>query len=311
MAKLDLRRTADSSVEAVYRARALAEEAEPRRGHLGASQLGQECDRALWYGFRWVFHPAGAATPEAIELARPERGRMLRLFDHGKLIEAHVMTGLRAAGYDIEEQVSFDFGGGVSGTADGIISGLPEAPTTGHLLEIKSSNSKQFAKLEKEGMQQAKPVHWVQLQLGMLGLGLERAYYIACNKDTDHLYAERIVFDKSAAEMAVERGKRIIKLNAPPQRIGDATSFACQWCDWRDGCHGRVVPSRNCRTCVSWSNPGQCSLLGRDVTSIEAQGCRQHRYLPGLLHWLTAVDGKDERFVTYDTGYTDDGEVVP
>ena len=42
------------------------------RAHLGASIIGKECERALWYDFRWVTQ---AKLP----------GRLLRLFETGQL----------------------------------------------------------------------------------------------------------------------------------------------------------------------------------------------------------------------------------
>ena len=42
------------------------------RPHLGASQIGKSCERALWYDFRWA---TSARFP----------GRILRLFETGQL----------------------------------------------------------------------------------------------------------------------------------------------------------------------------------------------------------------------------------
>lgn len=311
MAKLDLRRPADSTVEAIFRARAGAEAAEPRRQHLGPSVLGHECERAIWYGFRWAFPPAGAGTREAIELGAAERGRVLRLFDHGKLIEGHLIAGLRAAGYVVEEQVPVDLGDGIVGTADGVITGLPEAPAQPHLLELKSANKRSFEAIEAKGLVEAKPAYHVQVQLYMKGLCLERALFLAACKDDDRIYGERVAFDLDLATPALARAKRIRAAAEPPPRIGDADSFACKFCDWRAGCHGQVAPLRNCRTCVSWEL-GTCDHTGHALTpEVEARGCRQHRFIPSLLHWLEVGDAREQRFVAYTSGWTDEGSGTP
>ena len=55
------------------------------RPHLGASQIGKSCERALWYDFRW-------ATPAHFP------GRILRLFETGQLEEARLVKNLRRIG---------------------------------------------------------------------------------------------------------------------------------------------------------------------------------------------------------------------
>ena len=55
------------------------------RLHLGASQIGKSCERALWYDFRW-------ATPARFP------GRILRLFETGQLEVARLVRILRRTG---------------------------------------------------------------------------------------------------------------------------------------------------------------------------------------------------------------------
>jgi hypothetical protein len=75
------------------------------REHLGASVIGRECDREIWYGFRWF-------KDNLFD------GRMLRLFDRGRREEPVVLVDLMAAGlkfdYSTEEQPSFSDHGGTS-----------------------------------------------------------------------------------------------------------------------------------------------------------------------------------------------------
>lgn len=65
------------------------------RTHLGASLIGHECGRYLWYTFRWCFR----------EVHTP---RMLRLFNRGHREEPRFIEWLRGAGlevYDVAPQV--------------------------------------------------------------------------------------------------------------------------------------------------------------------------------------------------------------
>jgi len=60
------------------------------RNHLGASELGEECWRKLWYGFRWV-------KQEIFD------GRMLRLFNVGHSAEPRFVQYLRGIGFEVKE----------------------------------------------------------------------------------------------------------------------------------------------------------------------------------------------------------------
>ena len=71
----------NSTVAAIYRGYE-ERSGEELRPHLGASQIGHPCSRALWYGFRWA-------------LAKDFDGRMLRLFETGQLVENRLIRDLR------------------------------------------------------------------------------------------------------------------------------------------------------------------------------------------------------------------------
>lgn len=60
------------------------------RSHLGASELGEECWRKLWYGFRWT-------KREVFD------GRMMRLFNVGHSAEPRFVAYLRGIGFEVRE----------------------------------------------------------------------------------------------------------------------------------------------------------------------------------------------------------------
>ena len=149
----------NQTVSAIYAAYE-AERGDERRPHLGASVLGRECDRELWYIFRW-------ATKAA------HTGRLLRLFDRGNLEEPRLVADLRRIGVtvlDLDPDTGRqwkvrDLGEHLGGSMDAVALNIPEAPKTWHVLEFKTHNAKSFAKLQKEGVQRSKPEHWSQMQL--------------------------------------------------------------------------------------------------------------------------------------------------
>ena len=213
------------------------------RPHMGASLLGHPCDRWLWLSFRW-------AVREKFS------GRMLRLFRRGRLEEEVIIADLRAAGCVLREtpdgQYRVDMGSHVSGSLDAIIErGLPESPNKPHVVEMKTHSRKSFDALERDGVEKAKKMHYVQMQTYMHGTGIDRALYVAVCKDDDRLYTERVRYDESVALRYIERGKRLALADEqPPPLSQDPTWYECRFCAAHTYCHKREhEPPKHCRTC--------------------------------------------------------------
>lgn len=215
------------------------------RSHLGASVIGRPCLREIWYGYRWT-------------LSRIFEGRILRLFDHGNVEEKRVIKDLRGIGCEVftrDPRTKWQFGflefeGHFAGSCDGIVLGLPEAPKTPHLLEVKTANDRIFKLLETNGVQKEKPEHFAQMQIYMNFAKLKRAVYITVNKNTDQIYLERINFEPKVAEKYLNRAFRIITAKRIPDKLSDNPShWECKYCTYYDICHQKGIPEKNCRTC--------------------------------------------------------------
>ena len=96
-----------------------------RRAHLGDSIIGDPCERALWYGFRWFTAPDFP-------------GRILRLFRRGQNEETTIVADLRLAGVTVSEgptegeQWRFSsLGGHFGGSMDAAILGCMKLPRLG------------------------------------------------------------------------------------------------------------------------------------------------------------------------------------
>lgn len=270
-----------------------------RRDHLGASILGHQCDRFLWLSFRWVMPPN-------------HDGQQLRLFERGKRAESWLIEDLRAAGVTVwehdgetGEQASVKWGH-IGGSLDGVASGLPEWPDVPHVLECKTHGSNSFKRLLEKGVKNAKPEHYAQTQVYMLGTGLDAALYLAVCKNNDELYAERIKFDRVAAEGFVARGQAIVAADQPAPPLDKdfppciyVSRDGTRWpCSYYDQCHDdKVVPEKNCRTCLSstaepdgaWS----CMLHGALDTEKQRKGCGEHLTVPVLFNaQVMKVEGR-------------------
>lgn len=214
------------------------------RPHLGASLVGGPCERAAWYIFRW-------ATIEKFS------GKILRLFARGLREEEHVVKLLKDAGMQVEhtgyQQKRVDFGCHVSGSLDGIITGgVPDAPKSKHILEIKTHNKKSFDDLEKKGVKEAKPTHYTQMQIYMYGTDIDRALYFAVCKDDDRIYTERVALDKEYAKDEVYRAKKIALASIAPMRLSENPGwYQCKYCPSLNICqYKQPTDHKNCRTCA-------------------------------------------------------------
>jgi hypothetical protein len=265
-----------------------------RRGYLGMSAIGAECERALWYGFRW----AARAKFDALTLKR---------FADGHASEAVAIDRLKATPelivHDIDEdgeQFGFkDIGGHFSGHMDGVCLGLIQAPKTWHVLEIKSSEKwdaldKAKRKVgEKNALAEWNAVYYAQAVLYMDYAGLDRHYMVCTSPGARRWTAVRTNADPVFAGILKAKAERIIFNDHAPKRIGDATSFACKWCDWKAICHEGEAAERNCRTCLHSEPlreivPGvgnwQCAHHGHGLSKADQErGCPDHRYLPSLV----------------------------
>lgn len=215
------------------------------RSHMGASGIGGECGRAIWYGFRW-------ATKAKFG------GRILRLFNRGHLEEGRLIALLLTVGMQIFQQDEngnqfriSSFGGHFGGSGDGVGIGCPDLPAgLAALLEFKTHNDKSFVKVQKEGVRSAKFEHFVQMQVYMRKMGLTVALYFAVNKNDDTIYVEIVHADATVGDEFIERAHKIIPMHVAPDKISKSPGWiTCAWCDHKPVCHLKVAPERNCRTC--------------------------------------------------------------
>lgn len=253
------------------------------RTYLGASVIGDECEFKLFLGFRW------AVEPEQFD------GRKLRLFQTGHREEARMIEDLRRAGIDAYEEdpdtmrqwAVESVGGHFRGHLDGIVTGLPEAPAARHVLECKTHNEKSFKDLVSKGVEASKPTHFAQMQVYMHLRGIQRALYLAVNKNTDELYAERVAYDPAKAGALMAKAERIILTDRAPARL-DAKAWQCGFCNAANVCRNGAFARRNCRTCLHsspasggvWECEKHKTFLDKDA---QRAGCGDHRYLPDLV----------------------------
>ncbi|MBF0093945.1 MAG: oxidoreductase [Alphaproteobacteria bacterium] len=253
------------------------------RVHLGASLIGKECRRALWYDFRWTTRTSFS-------------GRMLRLFETGQLEESRLIHNLRRTGatvLDIDPDTGRQWqvsahDGHFGGSMDAVAIGLLEAPKTWHVLEFKTHSTKSFADLKRHGVRQSKPRHWAQMQVYLHLSGMTRAMYLAVNKDTDDIHVERLSPDRTDGEALLAKAGVIVKAVRPPeQQSTDPDWFQCRMCEHHPLCHQDAAPERNCRTCLHSTpveNGWHCAHHDRMLSpGDQRRGCDRHLFIPDLI----------------------------
>ena len=248
------------TLDAIYAAY-VAKAGDGWRDHLGASIIGKECERALWYDFRWVTRRAFS-------------GRILRLFETGMREEDRLVRDLRRTGATVLDsdpetgrqwQVTA-LGGHFGGSMDAVAIGLLEAPNTWHVVEFKTHNRKSFAVLAREGVLSAKPQHAAQMQVYMHLAGITRA---------------------PAIDLAKRRGIEVIERRIMPEELaGFSECFIT-------GTAAEVTPIRSVdRVPVGDGRVGPITRRLQSAYLEIARGRRPDRY--GWLTHLDEVAGADE-----------------
>jgi hypothetical protein len=281
-----------ATVAAIYAWHKAKGDAEPQRGYLGASIIGHDCDRYLWYTFRAC-------------VKRDFSGRMYRLFKTGNLAEARFIEELEGIGCEV---VSHDeagkqievlaIGGHFSGHLDGMALGVPEAPKSWHVCEFKTHNDKSFGALQKAGVQKSKPLHYAQMMVYMGLTKVDRALYLAMNKDTDEIYSERARYDAQAFKAIMSRAERIIASIQPPERCaGRSDDFRCKMCDarelcWHCGAVAVPLPAMGCRTCchATPEMDGNARWSCDQGLLADENTCAEHLLIPGLVGFASVCD---------------------
>lgn len=273
---------------------------ETPRPYLGASIIGTECERRLWYGFRWAaVEQFGAAT-----LYRFEDGHRTEDLLAARL---RMVPGIELHTLDPDSGRQFavsDFGGHFRGHLDGAVRGILQAPQTWHVWEAKACNDKKLDDLgklkgelgEKAALAKWDAVYHAQAIVYMEYTGMTRHYLTASSPGGRVMDSVRTNADPLAAAQLKAKAERVIFGAEPrPKLSEDPAWYQCKWCPAQEVCHGGKLPPTSCRTCAhatperdgTWS----CTLLLKTLEVPEQRkGCPQHRYIPALVTFATPTD---------------------
>jgi len=218
------------------------------RSYLGASAIGHECSRKLWYNFRH-------ASFEYIDHKSKKR------FEDGHYSEAVYINRIKQAGYSLQHEVQGkqygfkDLGGWFRGHRDGKLFNVPGIGDA--IWEHKSSAKwKDLNKtIEKHGEAQAlkqwNKTYYDQAQLYMCYEGVQWHILTCASEGSRNESIVLTGFNKQDFEDIRNKAAHIIATDTPPPKISDnPTFFKCGWCDSNEVCHQKKIPKPNCRNCA-------------------------------------------------------------
>lgn len=228
------------------------------RSHIGISQIGKECDRAVWY----MFNKCKTIVHE---------GRMLRLFQFGHDAEQEFAKLLQSVGFrvytenpqtgeqwHVQDPENFFFSGSLDTVAvspdDIEFHGVEK--NTPYIIDYKTVSQTSFNQFVKHGLFKWRIEYYAQLQCYMgfsdqLGKKpVRKAMIFVFNKNNHEIHTECVDFNPDYFEAMREKAKLIVQSEKPPMRISDdPDNFKCRFCDYKDICHDGFMSEPSCRNC--------------------------------------------------------------
>lgn len=209
-----------------------------RRQYIGASGIGDDCERRLQYDF--------AGAPREKE---PE-GLTLRKFDFGHMIEELARCWFQDAGFKLVQQsqktgaryrfVQMD--GDFSGEPDGVFIDGPKIEGLRYpaMWEHKAVGAKTFREIKKDGLKKARPKYWSQIHTCMAYLALEQTVFTVTNLDSGEQLNLIYDLEPEEAQRMTDRAVRIIQSTRAgellPRPFAKPDHFSCKWCAFAARC---------------------------------------------------------------------------
>lgn len=197
---------------------------EDTRDYIGASSIGSDCLRQIWYQFKGV-------KSEGV----PSRVR--RTWDIGKRLESLIIDWLGDSGVRVE-RLNFTLNSKIVTTFQGHIDSLIFFGKKGSILEIKTAKDASFKIFFKKGVKVWNPQYYAQIQSYMGMLEVNSAYILVLNKDNSELSDELITFDEEYYKQLEEKALMISKAVVTPPRVNESPLwYQCKQCKFNKVCH--------------------------------------------------------------------------
>ncbi|CAN5149289.1 hypothetical protein BH10PLA2_BH10PLA2_19900 [soil metagenome] len=215
---------------------------QPPRSYLGASQIGEACERKLWYSIQpgIARERFNAATLRRFEDGHRSEDVMIKRLRMVSGVELHTVD-------ETGQQFGFsDLAGRFKGHVDGLMRGILQAPETDHVWEAKCVNEKKFAEFqklktsvgEKATLSEWDAVYYAQAIVYMHYFDMKRHYLVVMTPGARDHASCRTDANPEMAQALRAKAKRILDATKPPARLSERPEFwKCKMCQFRSVCH--------------------------------------------------------------------------
>lgn len=194
------------------------------RDYIGASLIGNDCERKIWYEYQGH---EGIPISETLWL----------IFETGRQIEKMIVCLMKDSNMNIAENVPVNDSDipWFKGHIDVV---YQDESGKKHIVEIKSAKDSSFNLFKKNGLKKWNPQYFSQVQSYMGMYKIFSAVIFVLNKDNSLLAEEWIEFDAYHYDVLRQKAMRIREASEPPSRISNSPVwFQCKMCKFREICH--------------------------------------------------------------------------
>lgn len=203
------------------------------RDYIGASSIGSDCLRQIWYQYKGV---QAESVPAKIR----------RTWAIGKRLEGLIIDWLDESGVKIELLAKTLQAKEVP-IFQGHIDALVSVDEQKSILEIKTAKDASFNIFIKTGLKAWNPQYYAQVQsyIGMCRESeiselnrINSAYILVLNKDTSDISDELVLFDEDFYLELEDKALSISSAVAIPPKInGSPLWYQCKTCKFKKVCH--------------------------------------------------------------------------
>ena len=196
------------------------------RDYIGASSIGSECLRQIWFQFKGV-------------QAQKVPTKFRRTWAIGKILEGLVVDWLVNAGVKIERCATTFHAKNVP-SFRGHIDAYIYFGKKRSILEVKTAKDASFKIFDKKGLKVWNPQYYAQIQSYMGMSGDHSTYIIVLNKDNSEIADEYITFDKAYYDKLEDKALMIANAVVQPPRVnGSPLFYQCKMCKFNKTCHSK------------------------------------------------------------------------
>ena len=232
----------DPLIDAIYLHIEDEAKKEKPRGYVGASSIGDDCERKLWYQLNKPEYARERKAELILAANDGHRGEDLFASYVRKIDGVELVTH----GADGRQLGFSDLDGGFKGHCDGLITGLPQAPKTRHVWEHKVKNEKYYNLLLnlkttndiKNVLQLWDYTYYCQAVIYMYYFDCTRHYMTVGMAGSRKFQSLRTNSNTELAKQLIQKAKRILAYTTPPLGISSNPTFwKCKFCDYSKECH--------------------------------------------------------------------------